>query len=60
MGKLKIVNGRGVANGKVASSNCKIGSAHTLLARILEELEDVFSMAEQQQRGERDERAPTN
>ena len=43
---LPIVNGRGVTNGKVTGSNGKIGSAHTLPARILEEHEDVFSTAE--------------
>ena len=41
-----MVSGRGVANGKVAGSNGKIGSAHTLPARISEELEEVFSTAE--------------
>ena len=39
-------HGRGMAKGKVTSSNGKIGSAHTLPARISEELEDVFPMAE--------------
>ncbi|MCG8621506.1 MAG: hypothetical protein MJE68_05840 [Proteobacteria bacterium] len=43
---LPMVNGRGVANGKVTGSNGKIGSAHTLPARISKELEEVFSAAE--------------
>jgi hypothetical protein len=43
---LPLVNGRGVANGKVTNSNGKIGSAHTLPARISKELEEVFSTAE--------------
>ena len=41
-----MANGKGVANGKVTSSNGKIGSAHTLLVRISEELKEVFSAAE--------------
>ena len=43
---LPMVNGRGVANGKVTNGNSKIGSAHTLPARISKELEEVFSAAE--------------
>ena len=43
---LSMVNGRGVANGKVTNSNSKIGSAHTLPARISKELEEVLSAAE--------------
>ena len=42
---LPMANGRGVANGKFACSN-KIGSAHTLPAKIPEELKNVFSVAE--------------
>lgn len=42
---LPMANGRGVANGKVAGGN-KIGSAHTLPAKISKELEDVFAAAE--------------
>ena len=44
--KYVMVNGRGVANGKVTGSNGKIGSARTLPARISKELEEVFSAAE--------------
>ena len=35
-----------MANGKVTGSNGKIGSTHTLPARISEELEEIFSVAE--------------
>ena len=44
--KLSMVNGRGVVNGTVTSSNGKIGSARTLPARISKELEEVLSAAE--------------
>ena len=42
---LPMVNGMGVANGKVTRSNGKIGSARTLPAKISEELKEVFPAA---------------
>ena len=44
--KLPMVNGKGVANGTFTSSSGKIGSAHTLPARVSEEPEEVLSTAE--------------
>ena len=40
---MPMVDGRSMANGKVAGSNGKIGFAHTLPGSISEELQEVFS-----------------